>query len=427
MKLLTLFIEKTEFLGLAIQELLSLCRICEIPTDNLFPSEPQLTKDRYPYLAPSDFATFPYVYINVPEDCKPKLQDLLQRAISIERFATVIAEGCSKTAFMENIKANYSLLETEIEDLSTYSFDVKTYLKKYSQTEKEGLIADIDAPFFKAKCDLKNPQRVFYMIENHSPETGLKMKYLAKDIFATRRHKPFATRFRLSDRIFLGPTSTDAELSFLMCNQGLVSKGKWVYDPFFGTGSIMVAASHFEAFCVGCDIDIRVLLGYSVGKLNKNSTFLQQLKPEDKANVFLNFKQYGLALPEILRTDSGSLNFLYDNLFDAIVCDPPYGIRAAPRQQGQRDGKGNELKVGDEDYCIPTKKATCYEVTDRLFELGLRNLKKGGRLVFLFPVLLDADPLEHFKNVEGFTLVAVSKNRLHNKTYARYLFTFEKA
>lgn len=426
MKLLTLFIQKTEFLGLAIQELLSLCRVCEIPTDNLFPNEPQITQAQYPFLAPSDFTTFPFVYINIPEDCKPKLQDLLDRAISIERFATVIAEGLSQSAFIENLKANFSILEPEVEDLSTYSFDIKTHLKKYTPAEKENLVVEMDVPMFKAKCDLKNPQRVFYLIENHSLETGLKMKYLAKDIFSTRRHKPFATKYRLSDRIFLGPTSTDAELSFLMCNQGLVTKGKWVYDPFFGTGSIMVAASHFGAFCVGCDIDIRVLLGYAVGKLNKNSAYFPHLKPEDKINVYLNFKQYGLALPEILRTDSGSLNFLYNNLFDAIVCDPPYGIRAAPRQQGQREGKGNELKIGDEDYCIPTKKSTCYEITDKLFELGRKNLKQGGRLVFLFPVLLEADPLEHFRDVEGFKLVAASKNRLNNKTYARYLFTFEK-
>ena len=32
-----------------------------------------------------------------------------------------------------------------------------------------------------------------------------------------------------------------------------------VYDPFVGTGSILVAASHFGAVTVGADIDIRVV------------------------------------------------------------------------------------------------------------------------------------------------------------------------
>ena len=38
-----------------------------------------------------------------------------------------------------------------------------------------------------------------------------------------------------------------------------VQKGHLVYDPFVGTGSILVAASHFGAVTVGADIDIRVV------------------------------------------------------------------------------------------------------------------------------------------------------------------------
>lgn len=32
-----------------------------------------------------------------------------------------------------------------------------------------------------------------------------------------------------------------------------------VYDPFVGTGSILVAASHFGAVTFGADIDVRVV------------------------------------------------------------------------------------------------------------------------------------------------------------------------
>jgi len=39
----------------------------------------------------------------------------------------------------------------------------------------------------------------------------------------------------------------DAEMAFLMANQGLAAPGKLVYDPFVGTGSILVAAAHFGA------------------------------------------------------------------------------------------------------------------------------------------------------------------------------------
>lgn len=41
------------------------------------------------------------------------------------------------------------------------------------------------------------------------------------------------------------------------CSQ--VGKGDLVYDPFVGTGSILVAASHVGSITMGADIDIRVV------------------------------------------------------------------------------------------------------------------------------------------------------------------------
>ena len=38
-----------------------------------------------------------------------------------------------------------------------------------------------------------------------------------------------------------------------------VQKGDLVYDPFVGTGSILVAAAHLGAHTIGADIDIRVV------------------------------------------------------------------------------------------------------------------------------------------------------------------------
>jgi len=45
----------------------------------------------------------------------------------------------------------------------------------------------------------------------------------------------------------------------MMCNQGKVTKNSIVFDPFSGTGSILISASYFGALCYGGDIDIRVL------------------------------------------------------------------------------------------------------------------------------------------------------------------------
>ena len=60
---------------------------------------------------------------------------------------------------------------------------------------------------------------------------------------------------------------------FFQANQALVSKNDFIYDPFVGTGGLLIPCSHFGAFCFGTEIDKRVLQGYGVGRLNKKSPF----------------------------------------------------------------------------------------------------------------------------------------------------------
>ncbi|XP_013615833.1 PREDICTED: tRNA (guanine(10)-N2)-methyltransferase-like, partial [Brassica oleracea var. oleracea] len=74
--------------------------------------------------------------------------------------------------------------------------------------------------------------------------------------FADRKLLP---AFQLKSRTYLGPTAMDAEMAFLMANQAKATSGKLVYDPFVGTGSILVSAARFGAMTMGADIDIRVV------------------------------------------------------------------------------------------------------------------------------------------------------------------------
>lgn len=47
----------------------------------------------------------------------------------------------------------------------------------------------------------------------------------------------------------------------ILCVYGCVQvkRGGLVLDPFVGTGSILIACARFGAFCMGTDIDIRIL------------------------------------------------------------------------------------------------------------------------------------------------------------------------
>ena len=65
----------------------------------------------------------------------------------------------------------------------------------------------------------------------------------------------------LKKRKYLGPTSMDAELSVIMSNIAQVQKNSFCFDPFVGTGSLLLTCTLHGAFCFGTDIDIRVLRG----------------------------------------------------------------------------------------------------------------------------------------------------------------------
>jgi tRNA (guanine10-N2)-methyltransferase len=133
-----------------------------------------------------------------------------------------------------------------------------------------------------------------------------------------------------------------------MANQGLSNKDSVVLDPFVGTGSILVSIAHFGPFCFGSDIDMRVLKGYAVGRLNKKCAYYKKHEPK-KGNIFSNFEQYGLDKPEILRLDSCSTVFRSEGMFDAIICDPPYGLRAGAREVGGKANPTDLMKKFDKD------------------------------------------------------------------------------
>jgi tRNA (guanine10-N2)-methyltransferase len=139
----------------------------------------------------------------------------------------------------------------------------------------------------------------------------------------TTKNRAGLEQYTLKKRAYLGPTSMDAELAFVMASLGKVKVGSFVYDPFVGTGSILVAcALKGAAHVVGADIDIRVLRGRS---------------PTE--NIQSNFAQFQLPRPELLRTDNAIYHRHYRRhatLYDAIVTDPPYGIRAGARKCGSK-------------------------------------------------------------------------------------------
>ena len=105
---------------------------------------------------------------------------------------------------------------------------------------------------FQGRVDLRKPEHRFWLIEtddygsnNGLPPVVQRTIFFGREVGAADRK--LLPTYQLKSRRYLGPTAMDAEMAFLMANQGLAQPGKLVYDPFVGTGSILVAAAHFGA------------------------------------------------------------------------------------------------------------------------------------------------------------------------------------
>ncbi|KAF8019998.1 hypothetical protein BT93_G0631 [Corymbia citriodora subsp. variegata] len=274
------------------------------------------------------------------------------------------------------------------------------------------------------RVNLRNPEHKFWLMEtdDYGANNGLP-PVVQKRIFFGREvggaDRKLLPTYQLKSRTYLGPTAMDAEIAFLMANQAMVKPGKLVYDPFVGTGSILIAAAHFGAMTMGADIDIRVV---------------RDGRGPD-CNVWSNFKQYGLPMPiGLLRADNNLPPWRpgLKEVFDAIICDPPYGVRAGGRKSGGRKllkGVVGPYTVPDDkrtDHIPSTAAYSLVECVHDLLDVAAKMLVLNGRLVFFYPVLREDESAEnHFPEHPCFVLVSASEQILSSR-YSRVLLTMVK-
>ncbi|OVA20948.1 putative RNA methylase domain [Macleaya cordata] len=365
----------------------------------------------------------PFHFVNLPSE--QIASNIAKRSILVKGIYELWGEGSSYEELEEAIK-NYPddqkvpYLTSE----STFRIIVDSFGKALSFQEQNERIQKFAYIPFKGRVNLKNPDHKFWVMEtddygssNGLPPVVEKRIFFGREIGAADRK--LLPTYQLKSRKYLGPTAMDAEMAFLMANQALAAPGKLVYDPFVGTGSILIAAAHFGAMTMGADIDIRVV---------------RDGRGPD-CNVWSNFKQYGLQMPiSLLRADNNLPPWRsgLKEVFDAIICDPPYGVRAGGRKSGGRKllkGVIGPYTVPDDkriDHIPSTAPYSLAECVHDLLDLAAQMLIMGGRLVFFYPVLREDGSTEpYFPEHPCFTLVAVSEQILSFR-YSRYLLTMVK-
>lgn len=366
----------------------------------------------------------PFHFVNLPSEVVAR--QIANRSILVKGIYEVWGDGSNYEELEEAIR-NYpdELKLPYLTSESTFKITVDSFGKNISSQEQSNRIQGLSYIPFKGRVNLKNPDHKFCLLEtdNYGSNNGLppvvqRRLFFGREVGAADRK--LLPTYQLKSRTYLGPTAMDAEVAFLMANQALVRQGKLVFDPFVGTGSILIAAAHFGAMTMGADIDIRVVRD---GR-----------GPE--CNVWSNFKQYGLPPPiSLLRADNNLPPWRpgLREVFDAIICDPPYGVRAGGRKSGGRKllkGIVGPYTVPDDkriDHIPSTAPYSLAECVHDLLDLAAKMLVVRGRLVFFYPVLREdeSNGETRFPKHPCFKLIAVCEQILSFR-YSRVLLTMVK-
>mmetsp|Transcript_13127 Transcript_13127/g.20338 ORF Transcript_13127/g.20338 Transcript_13127/m.20338 type:complete len:558 (-) Transcript_13127:827-2500(-) len=366
---------------------------------------------------------------------------LIRSVIEIWGLGSTI-EDCVKVTKDENFQKRHQRgkhlgdAATKYED-RTFKVTIHTLGSTYTREEQNDMRSQFSFLDFPGAVQMKNPDDEYLFIREvelddaggaiyprHSgenreiiPENDARPPlgcYFGRVLGVGRnwRGSGRLEQYSLKKRAYLGPTSMDSELSLIMTNLAQVKKGSFAFDPFVGTGSILLTTALRGAYAFGTDIDLRVLRGRS-----------------QTENIVSNFSQYGLPPPELVRSDNAIYHRHFRQhlpLFDAIVTDPPYGIRAGARKSGSR--KDEVRPVLDEhrhDHIAQTRPYVVSDVMSDLLNVAAMTLRMGGRLCYVIPSMQDFNESEDLPRHDCLRLVSVCYQPLQTEL-GRRTVTMEK-
>ncbi|CAH0582872.1 unnamed protein product [Chrysodeixis includens] len=316
------------------------------------------------------------------------------------------------------------LIEACCSPKNSFKIEVETFCKHYTLKEKVQKIESFEYLPLEGPVKLNKPDITLAYLEfygddpNNVPEQPYDL-FFGKWIVDGQRD--LIQYHSLKKRHFIGNTSMDAQLSLLMANQAQVKTGDIVLDPFVGSGSLLVSAAHFGAYVWGSDIDFMMLHGRT-----RPSRVGQKMRAKEES-VRGNMRQY--------KTESSYLDVLVSDFslplwkqgfkFDAIITDPPYGVREPTEKIGiERDN----YKLSEQHLVnhIPAKvEYGLQQLYGDLLNFAATHLEVGRRLVCWYPLVREEYQEDQLPSHPCLSLVANSEQVL-SKLTARRLLTYEK-
>ena len=282
----------------------------------------------------------------------------------------------------------------------SFKFTIDSYQGSRTNDDKLSIINSFAYLGFAGPIKMRNPDEEFILFEDwpwNSTPLGIENpKYFYFGRFlGTSARETLPKKLDLKKRRYISTTSMDAELALVTANIALAGPGKLIYDPFVGTGSFPIACAQFGALTFGSDIDGRSIRG-----------------DEKKRTLRGNFEQYGLTsclggmfTADLTNTPIRKARLgtekndgVKGRIFDAVVCDPPYGVREGLKVLGVKDPekcpwvipKGMEM-YKDPDFIPPRKPYSFLLMLDDILQFSAQTLVDGGRLSFWMPTANDQD------------------------------------
>lgn len=155
------------------------------------------------------------------------------------------------------------------------------------------------------EVDLKNPDNEIRVYITDSEV------YVGKKIMAIDRTQYEKRKGQF--RPFFSPISMHPKVARALVNLSEISTGQIIYDPFCGTGGILIEAGLIGANVIGSDASAKMIHG-----TRQNLSF------------------YGIQPTQLFTADIGDIDSLLEKKVDAVVTDLPYG-RATSTMGESRD------------------------------------------------------------------------------------------
>jgi len=273
-------------------------------------------------------------------------------------------------------------------ETKTFAVRVKGLGRKLPSSQQGKRIDDLESVLpFQGKVKLEDPDAQFYILEDYTKPGGSRTS-TPRQIYFCRllcdAQRGLFEKYSLKQRKFIGNTSMDPMLGLAMANFACAAPGKLVCDPFVGTGSLLISAAHYGAYVVGADISYNIL--HARGKSSRKDAGWRKRDETIRHSL----AEYGLdhCYVDVLLADAARHPWRAKrSVFDAIVTDPPYGIREACSRIGSKKEGVVVPELGEGLVHFPEQ--TAYhldEIFTDLLDFAARFLVERGRLVFWLPV-----------------------------------------